>query len=141
MPSPNAPLTRPGTPLSRVPTTLPSVAKLPTLPVYRNLPPTRERIPLPPITPARPSINLGSAIHSSQIAAPPHLLPHVEATNPIPFRVLNPKQNPVSTNYGSRVSNAIHALQKPTAAHVPGQKPVTNFGHRVVSAIRAVTRS
>lgn len=105
------------------------------------VPPVRQHIPVPPITPGRPSVNLGHALNSSSIQTGAHLFPHVNPSNPLPFHMLNPQSNPLSQHYGSRVSAAVGALQRPNFSDHSRAKPAVNFGQRVKAAIRAVTRS
>lgn len=105
-----------------------------------SVPPVRLTFPHVSVSPARPSVNLGHPLNSSIIQQHANLLPVVGVSNPIPFG-LNPQHNPTTTNYGSRVSAAIKALQRPSFSEPGGPKPTVNFGHRVVAAIRAVTRS
>src|ERR1700681_4943324 len=155
MPSYTGPATRAPIPVPPIPMSQPRTVMLPVAATSKAspkagltpafiVPNVRTIFPIDAVSPARPSVNLGHALNSSAIQAGAHLLPQVQLSNPIPFHIMNPQRNnptaTTSASYGSRVSDAIKALQRPSFSEPGGPKPTVNFGHRVVQAIRAVTK-
>lgn len=106
--------------------------------------PLQPRVTLlgPPISQGRPSVNLGHVFNSS-INPLPHLHSGLGNTNPIPFNILNPRNNvptpsrPVNS-LGNRISTAIAAVVRPSAARQGGITPTVPYSVRIRQAINNV---